>query len=220
MIRNSARLAIILLLLNPTFSLSTPQVLYNSETGKLTGTLCEPDAVFKAFTAHFKVAPIDMKVRGKAARIPQKLENNPMVGSYGMRRIGKKNIPRFHAGTDLLGKIGEPVLSIAAGTVSTAEHYGKNGFGLGKFVRVFIDVPVPPARNCIVMVQYAHLSDVDVANGEKILAGAKIGTVGRTGYDKLANIPTHLHVELWIQPYNYAKRMKRTRDLIFLLKGF
>ncbi len=88
-----------------------------------------------------------------------------------MTRVDSGGKERFHAGTDLLTELCEKIVAVADSKVTVARHFGKNRFGLGNFVRIYIDVPVPPARNCMVMLQYAHLNRVSVSSGANVKAG-------------------------------------------------
>jgi murein DD-endopeptidase MepM/ murein hydrolase activator NlpD len=87
----------------------------------------------------------------------------------------------FHAGLDLLAGTGTVVRAAAAGRVAYA---GPIAGGWGRLV------VVAHARS--VRTLYAHLSAVDVAVGEHVVAGSRVGAVGASGN---ATGP-HLHFEV------------------------
>ena len=62
---------------------------------------------------------------------------------------------------------------------------------------------------------YAHLKEIMVLPGDKIAAGDKLGTIGRTGFSAEATrSPTHLHLMVLsykgqeLLPYNFYNRFK------------
>lgn len=62
---------------------------------------------------------------------------------------------------------------------------------------------------------YAHLRDVLVEPGQKVSAGDKLGTIGRTGFSAApARSPTHLHLMVLkyingeFQPYDFYKNLQ------------
>jgi peptidoglycan hydrolase-like protein with peptidoglycan-binding domain len=88
---------------------------------------------------------------------------------------------RFHAGIDLTSPAGVPVTAAAAGLVVYA---GERAGGWGRFVAI--------AHTRGVRTFYAHLSQVDVALGQWVAAGAQVGLVGATG----SATGPHLHFEV------------------------
>ena len=88
-----------------------------------------------------------------------------------------------HDGVDVLASCGTPLRAVRAGRVLLRTTDGAAGrhlvlrAGRGEHV-------------------YMHLQDVDVAEGERVRAGDRLGTVGATG-----NATTcHLHFEAWDAP--------------------
>jgi peptidase M23-like protein/putative peptidoglycan binding protein len=99
-------------------------------------------------------------------------------------RIGDRFGPRgnrFHTGLDYPAPSGTPVGAAARGQVTSA---GWDPSGYGNLV--VIEHPQG------VRSMYAHLSRIDVGRGQSVVAGARIGRVGATGF---ATGP-HLHFEL------------------------
>jgi len=86
----------------------------------------------------------------------------------------------WHPGIDLSGSLGDPVYAADAGTVMWA---GSNSWGYGNLV-------VLDHGNGW-QTFYAHLSQIYVRCGQKIVQGATIGAVGSTGH----STGPHLHFE-------------------------
>lgn len=103
-----------------------------------------------------------------------------LTSDYGQRihPISKRKV--LHRGVDWKAPHGAPVAAAGAGTVLEAGAKDKYG-------------------NCIIIVHdeiyqtlYAHLDNINVAIGDKVIAGEQIGTVGNTGL----SMGTHLHYEV------------------------
>jgi murein DD-endopeptidase MepM/ murein hydrolase activator NlpD len=168
------------------------------------------------------------------------LEGAPRVASSGPGedRAGGK---RQHQGIDLGAAIGEPVRSVADGTVifagvnlasaprrsltpAAAARYRWKRLGAGG---IYVCVEHAPERHVVSC--YMHLDSYLVNEGDVLRAGQILGRVGRTGVQVS---PPHLHFELRVddrhvnpvrylgdliippkatQTYRYAIRAKRTR---------
>lgn len=87
----------------------------------------------------------------------------------------------LHPGVDLRAPRGTAVLAMADGTVTQVE---KIWGGYGHYVRI--------AHKDTLSTLYAHLDEVGVTPGQKVLSGEKIGTVGMTGW----TTGPHLHLEV------------------------
>lgn len=173
------------------------------------GEICQPDDVMSALKQRFLIAPVDLKVRGLADRIPLQLDD---VGSFGETRVGSDGESIFHAGTDLLADVNEPVLAVSDGLV-VAEG---NSNVLGNYVILRVLVTIPPLKACANDFIYAHLSDTAGLSGSEVKAGTALGRVGRTG--NVGQAPTHLHIEYWTRSYLPGAQNRRewTRDIMGL----
>src|SRR5690606_20094225 len=90
-------------------------------------------------------------------------------GVFGSQRIlnGKPKSP--HSGTDIAAKIGDAILAPEQGTVTMV----RDMYYTGNTVLI--------NHGCGVNTVYAHMSKVDVKEGQKVKRGEKIGEVGATG---------------------------------------
>ncbi|MBI5137218.1 MAG: M23 family metallopeptidase [Nitrospirae bacterium] len=91
------------------------------------------------------------------------------AGSFGKRRIINGNPRNPHNGEDIAAPEGTPVLAPNAGTVRLA---GERFFG-GQ--TVFLE------HGGGLFTFYMHLSAIDVADGQRVRAGERIGRVGASG---------------------------------------
>ena len=104
----------------------------------------------------------------------------PLGDRYGPRGAS------FHAGLDFPAKSGTPVVGAAPGRVAFAGY--DDGWGL----TVTLD------HGNGLRTRYAHLSEIAVAPGAQVAAGALVGRVGATG----AATGPHLHFEVVIRGAN------------------
>lgn len=102
---------------------------------------------------------------------------------------------RMHEGIDLAVPEGTPVKAAEGGTVS---YVSENAGGYGKFIRIDHGYGIETA--------YAHLSDIQVTDGQIVSRGAIIALSGNTG----RSTGPHLHFEITengtpIDPLEYLK---------------
>lgn len=117
---------------------------------------------------------------------PVPYDNTYVSSVYGMRTLN--GITRSHNGIDICrhsGTYGASIVSVKAGTVTTAYHSGYNG-GYGLYVVV--------DHGDGVKTYYAHMSSVNVSVGDYVTQGSKLGEIGNTGY----SFGAHLHFGLLI----------------------
>ena len=129
-----------------------------------------------------------------ACSIPRWPVAGEMTSPYGLRLRGLA--PDIHEGVDVAAPGGTPVLAMKSGRVEHAGAWG--GYGLSIVI----------AHGTNVRTLYAHLSRIDVREGDRVSGGQQIGAVGSTGN---ATGP-HLHFEVW--------RWGRAEDPVPLLGGF
>lgn len=117
------------------------------------------------------------------------------IGSFGNRLhpIYKRYI--MHNGIDMGGPRGTPIYSTGTGVISSAKVVS----GYGK--QVLID------HGFGYQTRYAHLDKIDVAVGQQVKRGEKIGELGNTG----RSTGPHLHYEVIymnrpVDPINYFSR--------------
>lgn len=137
-------------------------------------------------------AKYDAEQAEKAARAKQRAAGSVQVGSFicpftpgrtqftnswGAPRSGG----RGHKGTDMFAPWNEPMYAVAAGTV-----FIRNGGLGGKVIWL--------TANNGVAYYYAHLSDWNVGNGQRVNQGQTIGFNGDTGNARGGR--PHLHFEI------------------------
>lgn len=149
------------------------------------------------------MAPADAETRGETAALPEAPPitavaepagplmrpmtfEEPLPGfavnsRFGLRRLGGEPGFRMHKGVDIAAPQGTTIYSAAEGEIIRI-GYQPSGYGN------FIEVRHPNGMTTM----YAHLSRIDVASGDRVLAGERIGLVGSTGY----STGPHLHFEV------------------------
>lgn len=100
----------------------------------------------------------------------------------------------FHSGLDFKGPSGTAIIATAPGKVVSADWHG----GYGKMVEI--------DHGYGLKTRYAHLSAIDVVEGQQVAFGDKVGELGSTG----RSTGPHLHYEVWYDgqarnPWNYLK---------------
>jgi murein DD-endopeptidase MepM/ murein hydrolase activator NlpD len=100
--------------------------------------------------------------------------------AFGMRRLPGQQARR-HEGVDIAAPTGTGVRVAAEGRVL------RTGYDAGGYGR-FIEVQHPNGMSSL----YGHLSRIDVATGDAVASGQRIGLVGSTG----RSTGPHLHFEV------------------------
>lgn len=145
------------------------------ETQPLAGDLAVPEAPPVTAVAEpagpiTRLIAFEMPVKGYAINSP-----------FGMRRHPTEGVARRHEGVDIAAPKGTGVFSAAEGSVL------RTGYDAGGYGR-FIEIRHPNGMSTL----YGHLSRVDVASGDAVYAGLRIGLVGSTG----RSTGPHLHFEV------------------------
>ena len=116
------------------------------------------------------------------------------TSGYGQRIDPFTGRVAYHSGLDMAAFERAPVVATSPGTISFAGV--KSGYG-----------------NCVEIdhghgfkTRYAHLRDIQVARGERVAIGQRIGSMGSTG----RSTATHLHYEVWfrgraVDPVNFLR---------------
>lgn len=115
---------------------------------------------------------------------------------FGVRRDPFFGYYRLHEGIDLSGSIGLPIYATGDGMVLRSTFAG--AFGYGYLVEI--------SHGFGYVTRYAHLSKMNVSEGDRVKRGDKIGELGSTGKSK----GPHLHYEVRLRgvpqnPLNYFK---------------
>lgn len=168
-------------------------------------------AIDKATAFDSKVKELDDaldtldKVKRQAARLPIA---NPAAGrsissTFGVRKDPLLGTPAMHSGMDFRAPSGFPAKATAAGVVVKA---GWNG-GYGRMVEV--------DHGGGFTTRYAHLSRIDVKEGDKVNIGDIVGNVGSSG----RSTGPHLHYEVRrngdaIDPLRFIKVGKKLAQLM------
>lgn len=105
--------------------------------------------------------------------------------SFGDRESPFDSSNEFHEGIDISAPSGSTVAAAAEGVVTFAAR--NNDLGNA----VTID------HGYGIVSRYGHLSEISVRNGQKVMAGQRIGSVGSTG----RSTGPHLHYEVAVNGY-------------------
>ncbi len=159
----------------------------------------EKDAVaaFMASLGEFSELDVPERATYEMPELPIELSvpvSGVISSRFGYRRAPSDGQVRFHYGLDLAAEEGRDVLCAADGVVTAVGD--STTYGL------YVIVKHDSGAETI----YAHLSGTDVEDGQSVLSGDKLGTVGATGN---ATAPC-LHFELlidgrYVNPEYYLK---------------
>lgn len=139
-------------------------------------------------------------VKKQARHLPLANPSNgsPVSSTFGVRKDPILGTPAMHAGIDFHAPSGSAAEATAAGKVVKA---GWNG-GYGQMVEI--------DHGNGFTTRYAHLSHIDVEEGQQVEAGQTVGEVGSTG----RSTGPHLHYEVRengsaVDPLRFLKAGKR-----------
>ncbi len=132
------------------------------------------------------------KIKHIPSILPIKVSDYTMSSGYGYRRDPVYGFAKFHEGLDFAASTGTDVFATADGVVEVADRRA----GYGNVVDI--------NHGYNYLTRYAHLSKINVKNGQHIKRGEKIGEVGSTG----KSTGPHLHYEVRFKgepqnPINY-----------------
>lgn len=129
----------------------------------------------------------------RSARLLAEKFEQPVQGiltsPFGLRRFFNDQPRRPHGGIDIAADTGTPIIAPAMGVVVDADEYFFNGNS------VFIE------HGLGLQTFYAHMSRIDVEEGDVVEAGDVIGAVGATG--RVTGPHLHWSVGLngtWVDP--------------------
>jgi murein DD-endopeptidase MepM/ murein hydrolase activator NlpD len=116
----------------------------------------------------------------------------PLLSGFGMRIHPIHKIARFHTGIDFTAPTGTPIRATGNGKVILVKRES-SGYGL----HVIID------HGYGFKTLYAHMSKVDIKEGQMVTKGQKIGAIGNSG----TSTAPHLHYEVHVNgtPVNPVK---------------
>jgi len=158
----------------------------------------ESDLIARSYQAAWNQAQVGAGLALATRMLPPGTNLSPLVLSWPMtgarvtQPFGPSTLllepslgpfPHFHTGIDLAAPLGTPVLAAADGIVVAVAH---TSVGYGNYVMI--------AHGGGVITLYAHLLETDVAMGDKVARGKKIGLEGSSG---LSTGP-HVHFEVRI----------------------
>lgn len=115
------------------------------------------------------------------------------TSAFGYRSDPFKKTVRYHDGYDIAGPKGEPIYATGDGVISKVSY---NYYGYGNVV--YVD------HGFGYETRYGHLQSSTVVEGQKVVRGEQIGTLGSTG----RSTGPHLHYEVRykgkpVNPWNY-----------------
>jgi murein DD-endopeptidase MepM/ murein hydrolase activator NlpD len=127
--------------------------------------------------------------------LPVELKNPVISSGFGWRKSPFTNKREFHAGIDIIGRTGTPVVAPAAGVVINA---GQDRW-LGKYLVLQHSEELKTI--------YGHLHEVSVSKGGRVRRGDLIGRVGNTGL----STSSHLH-------YSVLERNRAVNPMQYILE--
>lgn len=136
------------------------------------------DGVHDLYEAWNSLAELGRAAASIPGRVPVSQFN--YTSNFGVRYDPFNGGAAMHAGVDMAGSYGEPIVSTAEGVVVKAGWAS----GYGNMVEV------DHGRG--ITTRYGHMSRVQVKIGDRVTAGDQIGKMGSTG----RSTGTHLHYEV------------------------
>lgn len=103
---------------------------------------------------------------------------------------------KYHSGIDYSQNGSRDIVASNAGNVVYVQFKSASDHGMGN--NVIIEHVLE--NNSKVYSSYSHLASINVSNGQAVLKGQKIGTMGGSGYGADSYWGTHLHFEIKDKP--------------------
>jgi len=129
-------------------------------------------------------AYFDLQGRSKrSAFLASPMEFSRVTSGFAMRFHPLLNTWRRHLGVDYAAPVGTPVRTVGDGVVAFAGT--QNGYGK------VVEIQHSNERRTL----YAHLSQINVRQGQRVEQGERVGAVGMTGW----TTGPHLHFEFRIK---------------------
>ena len=120
-------------------------------------------------------------VKNAPAMLPIKKDQIIKISSgFGLRVHPINKMKKMHNGVDFIAKEGTAILATADGTVTTSNF--SNGYGNHIIIK----------HDDSYETQYAHMSSLNVKEGDHVKAGQTIGVIGNSGQ----SLAIHLHYEV------------------------
>jgi murein DD-endopeptidase MepM/ murein hydrolase activator NlpD len=121
------------------------------------------------------------------------------TSGFGNRRDPKTGRTRMHEGVDFAGPRGTAIRATSEGVVTRAGWHG--GYGNTVIIRHAFGIET----------LYAHLSSIDVREGQRVSRGDRIGGMGTTG--RSTGVHLHYEVRLGGNPVNPMTYIRAARDV-------
>ncbi|MBA3446206.1 MAG: M23 family metallopeptidase [Pseudaminobacter sp.] len=144
-----------------------------------------------------------MKMEARRLPISNPAPGRSISSTFGVRKDPILGTPALHSGMDFRAPVGLPALATAAGKIVKA---GWNG-GYGRMVEI--------DHGGGLTTRYAHLSKIEVKEGQSVAGGDIVGKVGSSG----RSTGPHLHYEIRrhgdaIDPLRFLKLGKKVRPFL------
>ena len=123
-----------------------------------------------------------------------------LTSGYGKRERPKDGASKHHRAIDFGAPAGTPALSMRSGRVVFAGR--DRGHGNRVIVQFYDGTTVA----------YSHLQNIDVKDGERVVMGQRVGSVGSTG----VSTGPHLHIEASLPGRDVLKFDERSNPLKIL----
>lgn len=144
-----------------------------------------------------------VKKQAKSLPIANPAPGLSISSTFGVRKDPILGTPALHSGMDFRAPMGSPASATAAGTVTIA---GWNG-GYGRMVEI--------DHGNGLATRFAHLSRIDVKEGDKVRIGDIVGLIGSSG----RSTGPHMHYEVRrdgqaVDPLRFIKIGKKLSQLL------